>query len=423
METVAVQSTLGNHPVVFGVFRDGDNNLDDVQERNVTDFIKTTGANPSLKVIAEDTTSLPRAPFRAGDLRTETSVIEDGQQHFVKVQRPLDMSDRATLADFVRRTLETRYADSKFSKSDVWIDLVDHGGGDGGGLESQSSGGFMSIEDIAGAISDGRAAFRKAHPGADDSITGVAANQCLMASCGFADALSRSGVKYLAASPETMLAPGVPSAKVADILTEGASDWPQQIVDATMKMRYGMPPYHPAAAFDVLDLDPRKIAAVRSAVGDFNDAVVGLRSSADGADAIRDLRADIRSVRGMVRFDHSADMPWHTDRPAEAVYDAIASDGRLPDGVRSAARHASGAISDLILAHAESDDFGPFHASYSDAAGPTEHLPLTKRAYDPWVDGGVVETHNGFFDAVHGREFERAIGAYNARQDASGAAA
>lgn len=191
-----------NRPVVFGVYRDGDNNLDAEQARNVTDFIKTTARNPLLKVVAEDTTALPRSPFGEGDLRTESSVIQSGSQHIVRVTSPEDMSDRSTLAAFVLRTLEARAGDRAFAKADVWLDLVDHGGGDGGGLESDSSGGFMSIEDIGRAITDGRAAFRRAHPGGDDSVGGVVANQCLMATLGFADVLSRSGVRYLAASPE-----------------------------------------------------------------------------------------------------------------------------------------------------------------------------------------------------------------------------
>jgi hypothetical protein len=188
--------------VVFGVYRDGDNNLDAEQERNVTDFIKTTARNPKLKVVAEDTTAQPRSPFVRGDLRTESSVIQDGAQHVVKVTRPEDMSDRGTLAAFVQRTLEAKNSDPAFAHAGVWLDLVDHGGGDGGGLQSETSGGFMSIEDIGGAIIDGRAAFLRAHPRADGEISGVVANQCLMATLGFADVLSRAGVKFLAASPE-----------------------------------------------------------------------------------------------------------------------------------------------------------------------------------------------------------------------------
>jgi hypothetical protein len=180
-------SQAASKPVVFGVYRDGDNNLDAEQARNITDFIKTTARNPELKVVAEDTTSLRRAPFGAGDLRTESSLIQGGAQHIVRVTRPEDMSDRATLAAFVQRTLEAKSADPAFARADVWIDLVDHGGGDGGGLQADTSGGFMSIEDIGGAIADGRSAFRRAHAGADDSVTGVVANQCLMATLGFAE--------------------------------------------------------------------------------------------------------------------------------------------------------------------------------------------------------------------------------------------
>ncbi len=405
-------------PIVFGVYRDGDNNLDGVQARNVTDFLDATARNPDLKVIAEDTTALARRPFVQGDLRTEYSTIEDGKQHIARVTSPVDMSDRASLASFVTRALEAKARDHTFANAPVWLDLVDHGGGDGGGLEADSSGGFMSMEDIAGAIADGRARFAKAHPGADDRITGVVANQCLMSTLGFADALSRAGVRYLCASPETMLAPGVPSAKVADDLTKGdVQRWAPAVVADTMRARYGAEGYHPAAAFDVLDLAPDKIAAARSAVASFNAAVEALPHRGIGTDALHEVRSDVAAIKGMARFDHSADMPWHADRPAIAVFDRIANDDRLPDGVRSAASAASGAVRSLVLAHGESAIFGPFHTSYADAAGPTIHIPTTRRSYDGWAEEGVVETANDFFDAVDGRGLARAIGSYNAVED------
>ena len=220
-----------------------------------------------------------------------------------------------------------------------------------------------------------------------------------------------------------MLAPGVPSAKVADALTRAGSKWPAAVVDSTMRARYGSPAYHPAAAFDVLDLNAEKIARVRTAVGDLNAAVSGLREDANGAEMLADVRSDVRSVRGMVRFDRSGDMPWHADRPAEAVYDAIASDARLPANLRSDARAAQEAVAALVLAHRESPDFVPFHACYSDAAGPTAHLPVTRQSYDAWAGGGVTETHNDFYEAVHGRDFARAIGAYDRAEDRAGAVA
>jgi len=103
-----------------------------------------------------------------------------------------------------------------------------------------------------------------------------------------------------------------------------------------------------------------------------------------------------------------------------AVFDRIAADDRIPQAVRDAASRASTAVSAIVLAHGEAADFGPFHASYSDAAGPTAHLPTTRRSYDGWAEAGVTETHNDFFDAVGGRELARAVGSYNAQEDHAG---
>ena len=416
---VTAAAAAGLHRVVFGVYRDGDNNLDAVQERNVTDFIRETRSNPALKVVAEDTTSVRKAPFKQGELRTEWSTIQGGTQHVVRIESARDMSSRATLAAFVNRTLEERASDPNFRSADVWIDLVDHGAGDGGGLQSDANGGaVMSMADIAGALADGRALFEKHHPGADSSITGVLANQCLMATLGFADALSRSGVRYLAASPETMLAPGAPSAKIAGALTQ-SGEWASAVVETTMQARYGdaRSSYHPAAAFDVFDLDASKIETMRSAVAAFKNSVVGFRRARNSAELLHDVRSDIRSVPGMARFDHSADMVYHADRPAEAVYNNVSADARLPKTVRSAANDASKAVAALVLAHSEYAWFSPLNASYADAAGPTAHLPLSPDQYDPWISGGVTETHNAFFRAVHGRELARALGAYDDAQD------
>jgi hypothetical protein len=220
-----------------------------------------------------------------------------------------------------------------------------------------------------------------------------------------------------------MIAPGVPSAQVADELTRAGSSWPGAVVDATMRARYGSQSdgYHPAAAFDVFDLDPAKVARVRSAVAAFDDAVAAMPKRGAGADALHDVKADVGSVRGMARFGHSSGMPWHADRPAIAVYDGLAADARLPGAVRHAAADASAAVKALVLAHRESGAFAPFGSSYADAAGPTEHFPTTRNAFDSWADQGVSETHNGFYDAVDGREFAKAVGAYNAVEDREGA--
>ncbi|MBV8281081.1 MAG: hypothetical protein JO347_03325, partial [Candidatus Eremiobacteraeota bacterium] len=78
------------------MYRDGDNNLDAVQERNITDFVRETRTNAALKVVSEDTTAIPRTPFKQGDLRTEWSTIEGGAQHVVRIESARDMSSRAT---------------------------------------------------------------------------------------------------------------------------------------------------------------------------------------------------------------------------------------------------------------------------------------------------------------------------------------
>ena len=218
-----------------------------------------------------------------------------------------------------------------------------------------------------------------------------------------------------------MLAPGVPSAKVAVDLTDAdASRWPQAVVDDTMRTRYGSDGYHPAAAFDVLDLEPKKMDAIRQAVSAFYASVEALPRHGDAADAVADVKSDMAAVKGMARFDHSADMPWHADRPAIAVFDRVAADERLPQNVRDAAARASSAVRAIVLAHGEAKFFGPFHTSYADAAGPTAHLPTTKTSYDGWAEAGVSETRNDFFDAVDGRGLAKAVGSYNAREDRAG---
>ena len=221
---------------------------------------------------------------------------------------------------------------------------------------------------------------------------------------GFADALSHAGVRYLAASPETMLAPGVPSG-VAHVIASNENHpaaMARGITDDVMRTRYDAGDFGgfgPAAAFDVLDLDPLTIARAETAIKRLNDDV----GRDAGAATIRGtLREDARAIDGMVRApDRTKDMPWIADRPAIAFYDTIASDGRLDAVLRSDARAASDAVRSLVLAHRESGDFKPFgDADYSDAIGPTIHLPTSRAQIDPWASAGVVETDNAFYRDV-----------------------
>ncbi|HEV3092159.1 MAG TPA: hypothetical protein VGX91_12040 [Candidatus Cybelea sp.] len=220
---------------------------------------------------------------------------------------------------------------------------------------------------------------------------------------GFADALSHAGVRYLAASPETMLAPGVPS-DVAHAIARHQNDpaaMARAVVGDVMRTTYdaGEFGFGPAAAFDVLDLDPRKIAGAEAAIKQLNDDVAA-RGGQSGVRAA--LREDARGISGMVRFPQATeDMPWRADRPAIAFYDTLATDGRLDGSIRRDARAAEQGVRDLVLAHRESDSFRPFGgADYSDAVGPTVHLPTSRNQIDPWAAAGVSETSNAFYDKV-----------------------
>jgi hypothetical protein len=390
----------------YGLYRDGDNNLDAAQSPAVAQAIQTSARDRAVSFTVEDTTA--REGFLpARYLRTESYDVDGGKVHGVSIAPPQDMSARSTLANFVAHTLDRALAHRAGS---TWIELVDHGGGDAGGLQSDLSGGFMSEDDIAGAIADGVAAHTQAHPeDADRRVDGVVANQCLMSTLGFAAALSRAGVKYLAASPEVMLAPGVPTG-VAQAIGDHLDDphaMASAVTSATMRERYGEAgdSWGPAAAFDVLDLDPQKIARMQSAVTVLNDTIARDARDPDVRSAIR---SDARQFPGMARFTDRA-MPWHADRPALGVYGALANDERLPDDLRATAREARAAVKALVLSHRESKEFQPYGGvSYQDAGGPTVHFPLTRGQIDTWKPE-VSETDNAFYKAVDGPRLARAI--------------
>jgi hypothetical protein len=395
--------------VQFGLYRDGDNNLDVVQSPVIDQAFDASEHDKLVAFTVEDTTA--RRDFTgARGARTESYAIRDGQlDGSVALDAPHDPSSRENLAAFVARTLDD--AERNGAKQ-TWLDLVDHGGGDGGGLESDTHQAIMSSTDMAGAIADGIAQHAKAHPDdAGRTIDGVVANQCLMSTLGFADALSRDGVRYLAASPETMLAPGVPTG-VADDVARNLDDpiaMARGIVKDTMGTRYGMPgmgSYAPAAAMDVLDLDPKKVATMRDAVKQLDRA---LTASAKGSDATAAaIREDAGTVDGMVRFDDTG-LPWHADRPAIALYDAFAGDTRLSNDVRTAAASAETSVRDLVLAHGESRAFGPFAGtSYKDAVGPTVHFATSPDQLDPWAPK-VSETHTAFYKAVGAAKLDHAL--------------
>jgi hypothetical protein len=388
----------------FGIYRDGDNNLDRSQSAVIRQARIVSAEDTAVQFTVEDTSG---GTF--GSAATRRTTIQDGGESPDGTPSSLDdMASPKNLANFVARTLDNA---ERVGAKQTWIELVDHGAGDGGGLEADSFHEIMPMPQIAQAIADGVNLHATAHPeDAGRTVDGVVANQCLMASLGFADALSHAGVRWLAASPETMVSPGVPSS-VADAVAKAGNPKAMgaAIVRDVMQQSYGAGTFawKPAAAFDVLDLDPRKRTSIERNVKAFNDAVAA--RSADGA-TVAALRGDARSVRGMVRFsDATPDMPWHADRPALALYAKIASDDRLDAQLRGAAAGAASSIRAIVTAHAESSSFEPFGGSdYRDAAGPTVHFPVTKPSVDPWAPR-VTETHNRFFTETDAAAAERVL--------------
>ena len=384
----------------FGIYRDGDNNLDPSQENTISQAVAVSKHNAAIAFTVEDA-------HAKGGATQET--IADGKMVSDGPSAREDMADPQTLAKFVARTLDNA---EKSAAKQTWIELVDHGAGDGGGLEADSFGRIMPMPQIAQAIADGVKMHAQEHPeDAGRTIDGVVANQCLMSSLGFADALSHAGVKYLAASPETMISPGVTTdvAQAIAANTGDANAMAHDVVRSVMDSKYDTPfgSFGPAAAFDVLDTSRAAIAPVETSVKALNDAIA---KAGNDAASVKALREDGKQIEGMVRFPEATpDMPWHADRPAIALYGAIASDTRLDGSIRSAAADAQKAVANIVMAHKESSSFVPFGgSSFSDAAGPTVHFPVNAKQVDPWAPR-VSETQNRFFNETDAGAAERVV--------------
>jgi hypothetical protein len=208
-----------------------------------------------------------------------------------------------------------------------------------------------------------------------------------------------------------MVSPGVPSNVASAIAKhlDSPKEMARAVVGDVMQQSYGTGSFSwkPAAAFDVLDLDPEKRRAVESNVKALND---GIAARATDAAVVAALRDDARAVPGMVRFpEATSGMPWHADRPALALYAKLSGDERLDPKLRADASRAESSVRALVVAHAESSSFEPFGgADYRDAAGPTVHFPVTKKSVDPWAPR-VTEKHNTFFTETDAAAAERVL--------------
>ncbi|GAC1500178.1 MAG: hypothetical protein NVS1B14_03960 [Vulcanimicrobiaceae bacterium] len=137
----------------FGIYRDGDNNLDASQAKTLDQAVAVSKANGEIEFTIEDT-SAQNSP----GLRTRRYAISDGVIHDVENRAADNMASPRTLAAFVRRTLDQAQVSGA---QQTWIELSDHGAGDGGGLAADSRHSIMSIDSMGAAIAQGVAAHAR----------------------------------------------------------------------------------------------------------------------------------------------------------------------------------------------------------------------------------------------------------------------
>ena len=131
----SVSTERASRALEFGMYRDGDNNLDEVQALTIAQALETSKRDRSIEFTVEDTTA--RRGFEPErELRTESYEVADGKlSKSVEISPPRDMSARSELATFVDHVLDNA---ERSQAQATWIDLIDHGGGDGGGLTVRS---------------------------------------------------------------------------------------------------------------------------------------------------------------------------------------------------------------------------------------------------------------------------------------------
>lgn len=388
-----LSSAVQTHPrpaapkaIQVGIYRDGENNLDVAEGITIPQALSTDRLDPSIALTVEDTTQL----YGAG-MHTYTYNVDRGVASQFKSAEPRDMSGRAEMANFVAKTLDD--AEQSGAKQ-TWLFLIDHGAGDAGGLFTQEPDGslqHMSIDTLAGAIADGKAMHARRHPeDADRKIDGVVMHECFEGTVTVAETLSSVGVRFLAASSETTIAPGVPAELLHDIAAnvDNPQKMARDVVNRVMDTAYLQTDnaddslrYHPAANFMVLDLQSSKIMALKRQQIELNRKIIADANRVPGFG--KAVLSDVNAVQGMERDQPNVLTPWRADRPAMEVYLMLSRDQRLPHDVRKSALALAQRISDIILFHRESSNTKGFDADYRDAIGPTVHFPTRQIDIDP----------------------------------------
>ncbi len=105
-----VTATPSRRSLEFGIYRDGDNNLDAIQEATLSQALRTSARDGRIEFTVEDTTrthaAQPARDESGGGLRTYRYTIADGDVIGARAGKAHDMSDEANLARFVARTLD-----------------------------------------------------------------------------------------------------------------------------------------------------------------------------------------------------------------------------------------------------------------------------------------------------------------------------
>ena len=383
--------------IEVGYFRDGANNLDGPDSILDGQVQEASQRDPRIRINAEVLTGV----YGHGGLRTYFWKVDHGVVSQVRMEDFHDMAGRSELANFIAATEEDAYL---HHRKHVYLFLVDHGAGDAGCNFTQEPDGSIqhtSLDTLRGAINDGNALEKKREPGDINAhIELVEYHECFMATIRDAETLSAAGVRYVLATSESSMAPGVSGYTLLDLAAHANDPQAQgrALVDRVMNTIYEVNEhghlilYHPVANFMMLDLDPKKIGPLKMEERKLNHELMYYLSISPLFR--KDLLEDINSVQGMDRDQSQGAFlagsqgrsPWRSDRPSVAVYMTIADDPRLPPVVQHDAALLAFLIMSIVIYHAESKN-------YLDAGSPTIHFPTSIPDIDPCAPA-IEETDN-----------------------------
>ena len=390
-------STPSRRTLEFGIYRDGDNNLDAVQEAAVSR--RRCASARAMRALSSPWKTRRRfTEARCTPTSTRSPAARIG--HVMRGDAH-DMSDESNLARFVARTLDNAEASGR---KQTWVDLIDHGGGDGGGLQT-SDGHCMTMPDIAKAISDGVVLHAKA--ASRRRRTQRRRRRCQSMPYGYVGLRRRALARRRdVASRITGNDAGTGRSKrrrarhrVESTRSECDGSRPRRRRDAheIRCRRFGQ--LRSGRSIRRARSPPEKDRARRRRDQTIQRCRCGPRSRArragrgargrsigrrHGAFSRRDERhAVARRPSGHCRLRHHRER-----RRLERAFVATPRRRATPSAIwcspiARAARFAA---------------FGG--ADYSDAVGPTVHAPVKRAQIDPWASAGISETDNAFYRNV-----------------------